>query len=514
MTTSVRIKLTSDNGSNESLILETLKKSGTVKHLTIVSNNFDLRSDFTTAMSAASGAQLQSISFNSLKIGNWSTVLIESTTQNRKLEIHMHMCEISESAASALRCALQTNIIKQLHVNRCSFPTELIQEISSGLRNTESLVTLSLACLRGPFSSGLRGPLSTLIQDICLMIRRNAALSDLRLIDMDLKDDDLSFITRAIEGHQTLVSLDVSSNQFGAPGIMDLLTMTILVPTLLEVNLGCCGLDSEALAILATHLVGNKTVQKLDLAGGEIDDASAILFCTLLRGNEVLKTLKVGDCDLSSAGFTSIVAGLASNVALDEFVAYENPRIDSSALETYLELVRANVGPTEVHLNITNPESADFSLVNDDLAADFALALQRNTKLRRFTFGMVSLTGLRSIFNGLADMKLRELDVQCDYMDGFASEDMARLLQSVKESTSICSLLVFEGDPIDATTGEEDPLLEYYLKLNRAGRYVLKDSEACMPPSLWANHLSRSSDDPDILFYFLRMKPTLVGTTT
>jgi len=152
MTTSVRIKLTSDNGSNESLILETLKKSGTVKHLTIVSNNFDLRSDFTTAMSAASGAQLQSISFNSLKIGNWSTVLMESTTHNRKLEIHMHMCEISESAASALRYALQTNRIKLLDLGSCSLSTEGIREISSGLRNTENLVTLYLSDLHGHLS--------------------------------------------------------------------------------------------------------------------------------------------------------------------------------------------------------------------------------------------------------------------------------------------------------------------------------------------------------------------------
>ena len=87
------------------------------------------------------------------------------------------------------------------------------------------------------------------------------------------------------------------------------------------------------------------------------------------------------------------MAGLALNVALDEFSAYENPRVDNSALETYLELVRANKGPAEVHLKITN----HISLVNDDLAADFALVLQRNTKLRHFTFGMVSLTGLRSI---------------------------------------------------------------------------------------------------------------------
>ena len=266
--------------------------------------------------------------------------------------------------------------------------------------------------------------------------------------------------------------------------------------------------QSEALTIHATRLVGNKTVQKLDLSGNEINDNSAILFSSLLRGNEVLKILRVGACNLSSAGFRHMVAGLASNVALDDFSACENPWIDNSALETYLELVRANKGPAEVDLCNT------MQIVNDDLAADFALALQRNTKLRHFTFGRVSLAGLRSIFDGLADMKLRELDICCAHLDGFASEDMARLLQSVKENTSICSLFVNYGDPIDAATGEVDPLLEYYLKLNRAGRYVLKESETCMPPSLWANHLTRSSDDPDVLFYVLRMKPTLVGKMT
>ena len=522
MTTSVDITLTSDNGSNESLIFETLKKSGAVKHLSFHSNLFHhWRHEFTTScsMSVASSLppHLQSIEFCKLKIGDWSAVLVESTTQNRKLEIHVQNCDITNIAASALRYALQTNRIKQLHVRSCSFSTEEgIQEISSGLRNTESLVTLYLSGLRGPLSPGLRCPLSRLIQDICLMIRRNAALTHLQLHRMNLGDDDLSLIARAIEGHQTLISLDVSGNTlFGAPGIMDLVSMTMRVPTLREVNLKNCSLNSEALAMLATRLVGNQTVQKLDLSGSAIDDASAVLFRYLLHGNEFLKILEVAMCNLSSAGFMSIVAGLAWNVALDEFMAGENPQIDSSALETYLELVRANKGPAEVYLSVTmSTPHRSFINVNDDLAADFALALQRNTKLRHFTFGRVSLAGLRSIFDGLADMKLRELDICCAHLDGFASEDMARLLQSVKENTSICSLFVNYGDPIDAATGEVDPLLEYYLKLNRAGRYVLKESETCMPPSLWANHLSRSSHDSDVLFYFLRMKPALVGTMT
>ena len=398
MATSVQIELTDDNGSNESLIFETLKNSGIVKCLSFHSNSFGLRPDFTTAcsMSAAFSLlpHLRSIVFDTLNIGDWSTDLMESTTQNHKLELHVRNCEISESAASALRYALQTNRIKLLDLGSCSFSTEGIQEISSGLRNTENLVTLYLSDLHSHLSPGLRCPLSTLIQDVCLMIRRkNTALTDLQLTGMDLGDDGLSLITRAIERHQTLMSLDVWSNTFGALGIMNLMSMIRLVPTLCEVNFTCCDLSSEALAILATCLAGNKTVHKLDLTKNEIDDASAILFGTLLHGNEVLKILEVGECNLTPAGFTSIMAGLALNVALDEFSAYENPRVDNSALETYLELVRTNKGPAEVHLKITN----HISLVNDDLAADFALVLQRNTKLRHFTFGMVSLTGLRSI---------------------------------------------------------------------------------------------------------------------
>jgi len=152
----------------------------------------------------------------------------------------------------------------------------------------------------------------------------------------------------------------------------------------------------------------------------------------------------------------SWLAGLASNVALDEFSACENPRIDNSALETYLELVRVNKGPAEVHLS-TNKH---MGLVNDDLAADFALALQRNTKLRCFALGLVSLAGLRSIFNDLAGMK-RELVIMYPYLGGFTSEDAATLLQSVKESTSIiCSLFIDGKNPKDAVTGEVDPLLE------------------------------------------------------
>jgi hypothetical protein len=70
---------------------------------------------------------------------------------------------------------------------------------------------------------------------------------------------------------------------------------------------------------------------------------------------------------------------------------------------------------------------------------------------------------------------------------------------------------VYDDDPIFAATGKADPLLDYYLNLNIAGRYVLrKESEALMPLSLWVNLLSRSSDDPDVLFCLIREKPSLV----
>lgn len=49
---------------------------------------------------------------------------------------------------------------------------------------------------------------------------------------------------------------------------------------------------------------------------------------------------------------------------------------------------------------------------------------------------------------------------------------------------------ICEADPFS------DSLLDYDLKLNRAGRHVLKESKAMVPPSLLDNQLSRSSDDP------------------
>ena len=348
MATSVSIPLTPDDDrSNESLIFETLRNSGAVKCLSFSAQPLlpdsalrpyiTTRPNFTGAcsMSVASSLlpHLQELCFDSLKISNWGKVLMEATRQNRKLEMHLNECEISESAASALRYALQTNRIKQLHLVDCSCSTEVIQEISSGLRNTKSLVTLYL---RGLVSPGRPCPLPRLTQDICYMIRSNAALTDLGLDCTNLRDDDLSSIARAIEGHQTLMSLDVSTNGFfGAPSIKNVMSMTKLVPTLRTIDLGFCNLNSEALDILATCLLGNNTVQELILSGNVIDDTSAILFGTLLHENKVLKTLQVDACDLSSAGFTSIVAGLASNVALDKFVAVMNPRLDRSALKTY-----------------------------------------------------------------------------------------------------------------------------------------------------------------------------------
>ena len=81
-------------------------------------------------------------------------------------------------------------------------------------------------------------------------------------------------------------------------------------------------------------------------------------------------------------------------------------------------------------------------MANDDLAAEFALEFQTNTKLRSFTFGEVSLNELRSFVNGIASMKLRELGIVSTDLAASTSEGKARLLQNVSRKTLTSVLLL------------------------------------------------------------------------
>ena len=52
--------------------------------------------------------------------------------------------------------------------------------------------------------------------------------------------------------------------------------------------------------------------------------------------------------------------------------------------------------------------------------------------------------------------------------------------------------------------------LDYYLRFNRGGRKLLRQEQEDVPAGLWAHVLARSSDDVDVIYYFLQNKPDLI----
>lgn len=73
---------------------------------------------------------------------------------------------------------------------------------------------------------------------------------------------------------------------------------------------------------------------------------------------------------------------------------------------------------------------------------------------------------------------------------------------------TVNSLLIIFDDP------EMVPQVDYLTALNRGGRRILKSDENRVPNSLWPLILAKSSNIPNVLYYFLRKKPDVLVNTS
>jgi hypothetical protein len=98
---------------------------------------------------------------------------------------------------------------------------------------------------------------------------------------------------------------------------------------------------------------------------------------------------------------------------------------------------------------------------------------------------------------------------------GFTHEIASAFVEGLQQNTVLESIRFHHHDKeeLPEHAAAIMPQVEYLLKLNRGGRKILKSSN--VPSALWPCVLAKSSKDPDVLFFFLREKPTdIVPKTT
>ena len=107
----------------------------------------------------------------------------------------------------------------------------------------------------------------------------------------------------------------------------------------------------------------------------------------------------------------------------------------------------------------------------------------------------------------LVNTSLKSLDVWAWGGDISAqgSQTITKAFTNMLLSNRVLKFLTFQG--LDWT----NPEIDFYLRLNRAGRHHLL--QCLEEKSSWTNALVKHKDDTDVCFYFLSLNPNIITTT-
>jgi hypothetical protein len=147
--------------------------------------------------------------------------------------------------------------------------------------------------------------------------------------------------------------------------------------------------------------------------------------------------------------------------------------------------------------------------ISDDGATSMMEILTSNTTLATFDVGCFDERGLEAFVSCLLQMDgLKTLGFRGD-ITGFTSEGGNALVQALERDIK---LDFFESYSITQKAAAEImSKVNRLLALKRGGRRLLTATGASVPPrNYWPRILGRSSDNANVLFYFLREKPFVI----
>lgn len=241
-------------------------------------------------------------------------------------------------------------------------------------------------------------------------------------------------------------------------------------PELTNLNLNIRRFDTEMLQVLASAMSQNTILHTLNLTSS-LTKASILPLIPAVQHHSSLRILHLSYNRISNDNneITFLARALETNRVLTELYLDHN-EIDVEGATAIANMLRQN--ETLQVLQLSNNK------VRDDGAEAFAnvLANDNNTTLTRLMLEryQISSRGVESLLEAL------ESNVTLQY------------LQVDKHQTSV------------------HQELSHVLATNRAGRHLLRRQQD-VPLGLWSYVLGRISQQPDMLYYFLKELPNLCG---
>lgn len=339
-------------------------------------------------------------------------------------------------------------------------------------------------------------------------------MSDLTFGDIDdSKDDCLAeFLAAALFLNPSIQHLSLHGCWIHDPP--SAYSLGALVNTgalhLQELRLTHNRIDRHAAAVVASAIKHNKSIKVLDLTGNGMDCAAVSELASGLACNDTIQSVILDFNAFGDDGITALSHMLKTNQSVTELHLFGN-RVSGVGASQLAEALTLNACLQSLILS--------FNRIGDIGAAALALALTVNTTLTKIWLpsNSVGCEGIQAFAKYLPLMKgLEQLNVGMLLDDWVADALVAALKYNIRLSVlSIEKPIMFEEDDEQQEQSQAAVDMDFYLRLNRSGRRLLREDNMATPIGLWSNLLAHAASNtnnegtPDVLYYLLQQKPDL-----
>lgn len=235
-------------------------------------------------------------------------VILECVSRTKTIQhLILSSAKVNRNTANAMASALAENpdSLRSLTFEKCSFAGSGFAILFLGVQHVSELTHLSIE------DCNLQGFASEIMSATIPLMKK---LESLKLVSTQLPVESLRYLFDSLLRSNSLVALDLSSNEFDPQSMTWLVTFLGHEDTKIEkLTLNQCGLDPPSIELLGRGLRDDEQLKSLVLHGNTFGNRGAVALVNLLKENHHLQNLGVRGCRISKKTLVKLRDGLRYN---------------------------------------------------------------------------------------------------------------------------------------------------------------------------------------------------------